>query len=43
MANFKDLISQAQKMQEKMKETQEEIKKIEMNLKNFFLSFARTN
>ena len=30
MANFNDLISQAQKMQEKMKETQEALKKIEI-------------
>ena len=30
MANFDDLISQAKKMQEKMKETQEILKKIEV-------------
>ena len=30
MPNFKDLISQAKKMQEKMKETQEALKKIEV-------------
>ena len=30
MANFDDLISQAKKMQEKMKETQEALKKIEV-------------
>ena len=30
MANFSDLITQAKKMQEKMKETQENLKKIEV-------------
>ena len=30
MTNFSDLLSQAKKMQEKMKETQEMIKKIEV-------------
>ena len=30
MADFMDLISQAKKMQEKMKETQEALKKIEI-------------
>ena len=30
MADFKDLLSQAQKMQEKMKDTQEALKKIEV-------------
>ena len=31
MPDFTDLISQAQKMQEKMRETQENLKKIELN------------
>jgi len=30
MADFKDLLSQAKKMQDKMKETQEKLKKIEV-------------
>jgi len=30
MTNFSDLVSQAKKMQEKMKETQEALKKIEV-------------
>ena len=30
MADFSDLVSQAKKMQEKMKETQEALKKIEV-------------
>ena len=34
MPDFTDLLSQAKKMQEKMKETQEAIKKIEVELTN---------